>query len=186
MFLMLIFGFPKVLQCFWLQVLYFLWFWLLFDAKCCMFLSFVYLLESNIVFPEVLKPIETNKTNQNHWKIEGWHQKPVVVSHTIFIQNWPKSSSGCLASSCGCFFFNSYSNLIPNLSWLPCLLPWLFLIPFLFQTDPNPFCLGSSCGKTDPKPLLAAMSPPVVVKEWWKIIFWLLLRSYSILIKNWY
>ena len=124
---------------------------------------------------------------------------PVAVSHSILISNWckmlfwlpclllwwfliqliqfsfkidAKCCSGCLASSCGGFLFNSYSKLMQNallaalpppvvvsysaliqnwcklISWLPCLLLWWFLIHVLFKIDANCSlgCLVSSCG----------------------------------------
>ena len=80
---------------------------MLFDAKCCMFISFVYLLESNIVFPEVLKPIKPIKTIEkskdgikNLWlflirflfktgpnPLLAALPPPAVVSSLILIQN---------------------------------------------------------------------------------------------------
>ena len=121
---------------------------------------------------------------------------PVVVSYWLPIQIWCNilswlpcllpssflieflfkynaiSSHGCLASSCGRFLLNSYSNMMQYpllaalpppvavshwipiqiwcniLSWLPCLLPSSFLIEFLFKYNAisSHGCLASSRG----------------------------------------
>ena len=110
---------------------------------------------------------------------------PVVVSYSILNQIWYKI-----------------------LSWLPCLLLWSSLIQFLFKSDAKSSsgCLASSCGrflfnsysKMMQNPLLAALSPPVVVSYsllnqiWYKILSWrssfssahFLFNSYSKMMKN--